>query len=85
MSYGGSGELTQSDGSGELTQSDECYERYSTRPTRPHQVTYSQIAVSTNCTDGPFKFPKLNLGFFYSCPILPKLNLGFSTAAIEIS
>ena len=40
---------------------------------------------STNCTDGPFKFPKLNLGFFYSCPILPKLNLGFSTAAIEIS
>ena len=45
MSYGGSGELTQSDGSGELTQSDECYERYSTRPTRPHQVTYSQIAV----------------------------------------
>lgn len=36
MSYGGSGELTQSD---------ECYERYSTRPTRPHQVTYNQIAV----------------------------------------
>ena len=36
MSYGGSGELTQSD---------ECYERYSTRLTRPHQVTYSQITV----------------------------------------
>ena len=44
MSYG-SGELTQSDGSGELTQSDGYYERYSTRPTRPHQVTYSQVTV----------------------------------------
>ena len=44
MSYG-SGELTQSDGSGELTQSDGYYERYSTRPTRPHQATYSQITV----------------------------------------
>ena len=44
MSYG-SGELTQSDGSGELIQSDGYYERYSTRPTRPHQVTYSQITV----------------------------------------
>ena len=32
---------------------------------------------STNHCDGPFKFPKLNLGFFYSCIILPKLNLGF--------
>ena len=45
MSYGGSGELTQSDGSGEQTQSDVCYERYSTHSTRPHQVTYSQITV----------------------------------------
>ena len=44
MSYG-SGELTQSDGSGELTQSDGYYERYSTRPTRPHQVMYSQVTV----------------------------------------
>ena len=46
---------------------------------KDHNVT------STNHTGGPFKFPKLNLGFFYSCSILPKLNLGFSTAAIEIS
>ena len=48
MSYGGSGELTQSDGSGELTQSDECYERYSTRPTRPHQKQLKSVVRGTN-------------------------------------
>ena len=48
------------------------------------RVSHMYIS-STNHCGGPFKFPKLNLGFFYSCPILPKLNLGFSTAAIEIS
>ena len=51
MSYGGSGELTQSDGSGELTQSDECYERYSTRPTRPHQKQLKSVVRGTSLPD----------------------------------
>ena len=40
---------------------------------------------STNCYGGPFKFPKLNLGFFYSCIILPKLNLGFFLQLFQLN
>ena len=45
----------------------------------------SYINYYSNCCGGPFKFPKLNLGFFYSCIILPKLNLGFFLQLFQLN